>query len=116
MAPLFSLLWEICPNGSLSGKGCRPLRYNKGQNGLHLRGLLKPDTRLSIRFIPGINILATKLDWTFNGGILYFQVMKDKLIHVGQRIGTIHSQPFEQPGKCNLPAILLSFIPHTLVS
>ena len=74
-------------------------QYTKGQIGLHLRGLLKPDTRLSIRFIPGPNILATKLDWTFNGAILYFQVMKDKLIHVGQRIGTIHWQPFEQPGK-----------------
>jgi len=23
--PLFSLLWEMCLNGSLSGKGCRPL-------------------------------------------------------------------------------------------
>ena len=65
-------------------------RYTKGQIGLHLKGLLKPDTRLSIRFIPGPNILATKLDWTSNGAILYFQVMKDKLIHVGQRIGTIH--------------------------
>jgi len=23
--PLFSLLWEMCPDGSLGGKGCRPL-------------------------------------------------------------------------------------------
>jgi len=73
--------------------------YTKGQIGLQIRGLLKPNARLSIRFIPGPNILATKLNWTFNGANLYFQVMKDKLIHVAQRIGIIHWQPFEQPGK-----------------
>jgi len=85
-------------------------KYTKGQIGIHLRGLLKPDIRLSVRFSPGPNILATKLDWTLNGAILYFPVMKDKPITVRPRIGTIHWQPFQQPGKCNLPAIL-SFIP-----
>jgi len=73
--------------------------YTKSQIDIHWRGLLKPDTRLSVRFTPGPNILVIKLDWTLNGAILYFQVMKDKPINVGQRIGTIHWQPFEQPGK-----------------
>jgi len=67
----------------------------QGSNWLTIKRLTQ--TRLSIRFIPGPSILAIK--WTFNGAILYFQVMKVKLIHVGQRIGTIHWQPFEQPGK-----------------
>jgi len=84
-------------------------RYTKGQIGLQLRGLLKPDTRLSVRFIPGPNILATKLDWTFNGAIVYFQVMKDKPIYVGQRIGTIHWQPFEQPGKMQPSSYSIKF-------
>jgi len=84
-------------------------RCTKGQIGLHVRGLLKPDTRLSIRFIPGPNILATKLDWTFNGAIVYFQVMKDKPIYVGQRIGTIHWQPFEQPGKMQPSSYSIKF-------
>jgi len=65
-------------------------KYTKDQIGIHLKGLIKPDTRLNVRFTPGPNILATKLDWTLNGAILYFQVMKDKPINVGQRIGTIH--------------------------
>jgi len=73
-------------------------KYSKGQIGIHLRGLIKPYIRLSARFTPGPNFLATKLDWTLNGAILYFQAMKDKPINVGQRIGTIHWQPFEQPG------------------
>ena len=58
-------------------------KYTKGEIGIHLRGLLKPDTRLSIQFIPGLNILATKLYWTLNGAILYFQIMKEKPINVG---------------------------------
>jgi len=74
-------------------------KYTKSQIGIHLRGLLKPDISLCVRFTPGPNILATKLDWTLNGAILYFQVMKDKLINVGQRIGTIRWQLFEQPEK-----------------
>ena len=74
-------------------------RHPKGQIGIHLEGLIKPDDRLSVRFTPGPNVLATKLDWTLNGAILYFQVMKDTPINVGQRIGTLYSQPFEQPGK-----------------
>jgi len=37
-------------------------KYTKGQIGIHLRGLLQPDTRLSVRFTPGPNILAIKLD------------------------------------------------------
>jgi len=86
-------------------------RYTKGQIGLQLRGLLKPDTWLSIRFITGPNILAIKLDWTFNGAILYFQVRKDRLIHVGQRIGTIHWQPFQQPGRLQPSSHFIRF--HT---
>jgi len=86
-------------------------KYTRGQIGIHLRGLLKPDNRLSIRFIPGPNILATKVDWTLNGAILCVQVTKDKPINVGQRIGTIHWQTFEQPGKMQTSSHSIKF--HT---
>jgi len=74
-------------------------RHTKGHIGIHLEGLIKPDTRLNIRFTPGPNVLAIKLDWTLSGAILCFQIMKDTPINVGQRIGTLSWQPFEQPGK-----------------
>jgi len=86
-------------------------KYTNGQLVIHLRGLLKPDTRLSIHFTPWHNILAAKLDWTLDGAIVYFHVMKDKLIHVGHRIGTIHWQPFEQPGKMQTSSHSIKF--HT---
>jgi len=47
-------------------------RHTKGQIGIHLEGLIKPDARLNVRFTPGPNVLAIKLDWTLNGAILYF--------------------------------------------
>jgi len=74
-------------------------RHTKGQIGIHLEGRIKPDARLNVRFTPGPNVLAIKLDWTLSGAILYFQVMKDTHINVGQGIGKLHWQPFEQPGK-----------------
>jgi len=74
-------------------------RHTKGKIGIHLEGLIKPDARLSVRFTPAPNVLALKLDWTLNGAILYFQVMKDTPINAGQRIETLYWQPFEQPGK-----------------
>jgi len=72
--------------------------HTKGHIGIHLEGLIKPDTRLNVRFTPGPNVLAIKLDWTLSGTILYFQIMKDTPINFGQRIGTLNWQPFEQPG------------------
>jgi len=74
-------------------------QYAKWQIGIHLEGLVKPDNRLNVQFTPGPSVLATKLDWTSPGAILYFQVMKTSPINVGQRIGTLYWQPFEQPGK-----------------
>ena len=52
-------------------------RHTKGHIGIHLEGRIKPDTRLNIRFTPGPNVLAIKLDWTLSGAILYFQIKKD---------------------------------------
>jgi len=84
-------------------------KYNKGQIGIHLRGLRKPDNRLNVRFISGSNIQAIKLDWTLDGAILYVQVMKDKLINVGQHIGTIRWQPFQQLGKMQAASHSIKF-------
>jgi len=74
-------------------------KHARGQIGIHLRGLRKPDARLNVRFIPGPNIQAIRLDWTLDGAILYIDVTKGKSINVGQHIGTLRWQQFEQLGK-----------------
>jgi len=74
-------------------------KNHKGIIGLHMQGLRKPDEKITVKFIPAPNIQVTRLEWTFNGAVLYMILSKGKTINVGQHIGVLRWQPFEQMGK-----------------
>jgi len=74
-------------------------KQQKGQIGIYLKGLRKPNDRLNVQFIPVPNLQAIRLEWTMVGAILYLEVTKGKIINVGQHIGTLRWQPFELQGK-----------------
>jgi len=71
-------------------------KQHKGPIGLHLQGPCKPEDRLNAQFRPTLNVKATRLEWIMDGAILYVEISKGKIIHVGQLLGTLRWQTYEQ--------------------
>jgi len=61
----------------------------KGNIGLHLPGLQKPDAPKSIVFTPADNLQTSYIQWSPNGATIYLQTIKGKPISINQRIGTL---------------------------
>ena len=71
---------------------------HKSTIGIHLQGLRKPEGSCRIQFTPSAQISATKLEWIMDGAILHIQKQNDKIINVGQLLGTLIKQPYCQNG------------------
>ena len=71
-------------------------QQQKGDIGIHLKGLRTSDVKILVKSTPAPNIQVTRLQWTMNGAILYIDFSKDIVITAGQHIGILQWQPFEQ--------------------
>jgi len=74
-------------------------KQHKGPIGLHLQELCKPENRLTVQFRPTFNVKATRLHWTMDGTILYIDISKGQMIHVGQLLGTLNGRPMNNRGR-----------------
>jgi len=61
-----------------------------------MQGLHKPEGQMTIKFEPAPNVNAMKLEWSFDGSILYINISKGKTISAGQHLGVSRGKPLEQ--------------------
>jgi len=62
-------------------------------------GLHRLPDRLTIKFEPAPKVIAMRLQLTHDGAILYMNVIKGKSLTLGQHLGILKGQPFEQRGQ-----------------